>query len=56
MIFDAKTGRCVLEELGQSISRWSEEDKEWAREQLLDADRRWLEQKLLMMPCSKTIH
>jgi hypothetical protein len=50
------TTEMALEKLGLSISHWNEEDKAWARQVLLDADRRWLEQKLLMMPCSETIN
>jgi hypothetical protein len=50
MILDAKTGRCVLEELGEAITKWSTEDKAWAREQLIDAHERWLRERLLHTP------
>jgi hypothetical protein len=49
------TTEMSLKKLGLSISYWDEEDKAWARQVLRDADRKHLETRLLMMPCSSVV-
>lgn len=53
---DLLTTEQSMESLGHSISKWSDADKQWAREQLRQADREWLRGVLLRMKCSETVH
>ena len=52
---DRMTTEQSIETLGRDVSKWSEADRAWAREQLRSAFTVTVE-KLLKMKCSPTVH